>query len=181
METIEKVERLRERANVTYEEAKEALDMANGDLLDAMVILERQGKVPQPGQGSFSTEYDEQRDYIRVRDKVDEAEKSAPSFGHTVRRLVRTAINFIRKTVFIATREDTTIFTVPTIVFVLILFFCWEAVVPIMIFALFFGVRYSFDGSDDTKQANSILNKAGDFAEEVKNEFKNPDDNSGEM
>ena len=45
MEDFEKIEKLRERANVTYEEAKEALNAANGDLLDAMIYLERQGKV----------------------------------------------------------------------------------------------------------------------------------------
>ena len=48
MEMIEKVERLRERADVTYEEAKAALEEASGDLLDAMVILERMGKVRGP-------------------------------------------------------------------------------------------------------------------------------------
>ena len=43
MEMIEKVERLREKADVTYEEAKAALEQSDGDLLDAMVLLERQG------------------------------------------------------------------------------------------------------------------------------------------
>lgn len=40
MEQLEKVEKLRARANVTYEEAKEALEASNWDLLDAMVYLE---------------------------------------------------------------------------------------------------------------------------------------------
>ena len=53
MEMLEKVERLVEKANVSYEEAKAALDEANGDLLDAMVLLERQGKVKRPEQASF--------------------------------------------------------------------------------------------------------------------------------
>ena len=44
MDTFEKVEKLREKANVTFEEAKAALDEANGDLLDAMILLEKQGK-----------------------------------------------------------------------------------------------------------------------------------------
>ena len=48
MEMIEKVERLREKAEVTYEEAKAALEQSDGDLLDAMVLLERQGKGRKP-------------------------------------------------------------------------------------------------------------------------------------
>ena len=171
MEMIEKVERLRERADVTYEEAKAALEEAGGDLLDAMVILERRGKVRGPARSSYSTEYEEQKDYIRVRDKVEQQKKSAPSFKHTVGRLVKTFFSFIRHTVFIVTKEDSIIFTMPTWVLVLILFFFWEAVVPVMVIALFFKVNYSFDGAQNVKRANDILVKAGEFAEDVRNEF----------
>ena len=40
MEQLEKVEKLRQRANVSYEEAKEALEASDWDLLDAMVYLD---------------------------------------------------------------------------------------------------------------------------------------------
>ena len=171
MEMIEKVERLRERADVTYEEAKAALLEADGDLLDAMVILERMGKVRGPARSSYSTEYEEQKDYIRVRDKVEQQKKSAPSFSHTVGRLFRTFFSFIRHTVFLVTKEDDIIFTMPTWVLVLLLLFFWEAIVPVMILALFFKVNYSFDGAQNVKRANDILGKAGEFAQDVRNEF----------
>ena len=48
MDTMEKVEALRKKANISYEEAKNVLEQANGDLLDAMVILERQSKINKP-------------------------------------------------------------------------------------------------------------------------------------
>ena len=49
--TIEKVDKLVERADVSYEVAKEALEAANGDLLDAVILLEREGKLgPEAGQ-----------------------------------------------------------------------------------------------------------------------------------
>lgn len=175
MEMIEKVDRLRERANVTYEEARAALEEAGGDLLDAMVILERMGKVKEPGQGTFSTEYEEQKSYIRVRDKVEEQAKFAPSF----KRGVRDAIHFITNTVFIVTRNENTIFTMPSAVFVLLLLFFWEGVVPVMIIALFFGVRYTFEGTKGAEKANEILGKAGDFAEDMRNEFTKKESTSG--
>ena len=180
MEMIEKVERLRERADVTYEEAKAALEEAGGDLLDAMVILERMGKVSGPARSSYSTEYDEQKDYIRVRDKVEQQKKSAPSFTHTVGRLVKPFFSFIRHTVFIVTKEDSIIFTMPSWVLVLLLFFFWEAIVPVMVIALFFKVNYSFDGAQNVKRANDILGKAGEFAQDVRNEFTANDDVSHE-
>jgi len=40
------VETLREKANVSYEEAKAALEASNWDLLDAIVLLEGEGKIP---------------------------------------------------------------------------------------------------------------------------------------
>ncbi len=173
MEMMEKVERLREKANVTYEEAKAALEQTGGDLLDAMVLLERQGKVKEPAQSTFSTDYEEQTEYVKVRDKVEEQEKSAPSFGRTVGRLFRGFIRFIRNTTFIVTKGEEAVFTMPTIVFVLLLFFFWEILAPVMIIALFFGIRYSFEGEEEAEKANSILNKAGDFAQDVRSEFTN--------
>ena len=106
MEMIEKVERLREKANVSYEEAKEALEQSGGDLLDAIVLLERQGKVKGPAQSTFSTDYEEQTEYIKVRDKVEEQEKSAPSFGRSIGRMIRGFIGFIRNTTFIVTKGE---------------------------------------------------------------------------
>ena len=47
MTNYEMVELLRQKANVSYEEAKAALEAANWDLLDAIVLLEREGKVPE--------------------------------------------------------------------------------------------------------------------------------------
>ena len=45
MNDFEKVELLRQKANVTYEEAKDALKACNGDMLDAMVYLEKSARL----------------------------------------------------------------------------------------------------------------------------------------
>ncbi len=42
MNKLEQIEKLREKANVTYDEAKQAYEAADGDLLEALIILERQ-------------------------------------------------------------------------------------------------------------------------------------------
>src|SRR5699024_11972032 len=76
MEQLEKVEKLRERADVSYEEAKEALEACDWDLLDAMVWLEKRGKVKGPSKESFTTSYEEQDQYVSVKDKVQEQEES---------------------------------------------------------------------------------------------------------
>ena len=48
MDIMEKVEALRAKADISYEAAKNVLEQANGDLLAAMVILERQSKINKP-------------------------------------------------------------------------------------------------------------------------------------
>ena len=46
--TLEMVERLREKASVSYAEAKQALEYSEGNLLDALIYLEEKGNLPIP-------------------------------------------------------------------------------------------------------------------------------------
>ena len=55
MVTLEQVELLRSKADVTYEEARQALEATGGDLLDAVVLLEIQGKVRPPKAAAAAT------------------------------------------------------------------------------------------------------------------------------
>ena len=55
--TFEKVEKLMDVAKVSYEEAKDALTRADGDLLEAVIILEQEGKINN-GTGAYSTNED---------------------------------------------------------------------------------------------------------------------------
>lgn len=52
--TLEKVDLVRKRVNVTYEEAKNALEACNGDVLDAIIYLEKS----EPDKVSISSECD---------------------------------------------------------------------------------------------------------------------------
>ena len=71
MDNLEKVEKLVDKACVTYEEAKAALEQADGDLLDAMIILEKGGKTKAPKQSTYSTQYEEQAQYVSVATQVE--------------------------------------------------------------------------------------------------------------
>ncbi|UQT50304.1 hypothetical protein M5E87_12800 [Flavonifractor plautii] len=52
--TLEQVEQLRAHAAVSYEEARRALEACDGDLLDALILLEREGRIPPGGgRGAF--------------------------------------------------------------------------------------------------------------------------------
>ena len=54
--TIDRVEKLVERADVSYEVAKEALEATDGNMLDAVIALEKDGKLG-PNAGKAKTAY----------------------------------------------------------------------------------------------------------------------------
>lgn len=77
MITLEQVEKLREKANVSYDEAKAALEAANGDMLEALINLEKQGKVVPPEGGGYYRSTGEKND-----SKEDsKASKNLPATG----------------------------------------------------------------------------------------------------
>ena len=53
--TLEQVEHLREKAAVSYGQAKAALEYSGGNLLDALIYLEEQGVIPRPEDTYYST------------------------------------------------------------------------------------------------------------------------------
>ena len=60
MDNLEKVEKIREKTGVSYEEAKAALEATNYDVLDAIIYLEKNGKVKAPEVTSYTTEQAQQ-------------------------------------------------------------------------------------------------------------------------
>ena len=167
MDKFEKVERLRANANVSYEEAAAALDACGGDLLDAMILLEKQGKAAKPDQSVYSTSYSEQTEYIDVPDQVEKQKKEAPSLG----KVVHTVIRFVKDTTFTISHKGEAMFRMPTWIMAILLLMFWKVLLPVGVIVLFFGIRYSFDGSENADAANQVLGKAGDIAEDMKKEF----------
>ena len=172
MDNLEKVEKLRERANVSYEEAKAALEANNWDLLDAMVALEKAGRTSSPGQQNYSTSYDQQTEYIPVVEKVKEQQAHQPRLGKTIGQAVRNFIRICRDNSFCINHKDENIVRIPLLAAVVILLLSWKISIPVMLVALLFGVRYSFEGKDDLEKANAFMESAGAAAESLKEGFR---------
>ena len=64
MDRLNLVEKLRTKTGITYEDAKMVLEINNWDILDAILDLERQGKIKGPSVSIFYTnEYNENYEY----------------------------------------------------------------------------------------------------------------------
>ena len=178
MDNFEKVEKLVEKAGVTYEEAKKALEKADGDLLDAMIILEREGKTEAPRQSSYSTQYEEQAQYVSVATQVENDRKSYTKEEQRRERKekVRSGFDkikdFVTKNYLLIKKNGELLVKLPVWAMILILVFAWHISIIAIIVSLFFGVTYSFKGEADMSVANNVMDKASSAAEKVKEEYE---------
>lgn len=170
MVTLEQVERLREKTNVSFEDAKIALEAVDGDLLNALIYLEKQGKVKPPaGDGFYSSAGSTEEET-----KTD-ANANAPrgeSFGDMMKRFGRFCGKLLHKgntNSLEAEKGDTVVFSMPvTVVLVLTIFLFW-VVVPLFIISLFCGLRYHFRGRDLGRESvNKVMDGASDTVDGIK-------------
>ena len=170
MTNFEMVELLRQKADITYEEAKTALELANWDLLDAMLVLEREGKVSSSG-GSYSTKDEEVRDEGKEKKHCnDEGLRGTLRWlGNALAKLIRIG----NENALVVWHKGKELFSLPVTVCVVLLMCSGGTVLFALAVGLFCGLRYSFRGPNLGKESiNSAMNRAADAAETVKEEIR---------
>ena len=172
-ELLEKVEKIREKTGVSYEEAKAALEACGEDVLDALVYLENQGKIKKPDVSVYTTETEPSEEVKEAARQYEKA--SSETFGDQVKKFMNWLGSLIKKgceNFFIVSKKGEEIITMPVIVIVLLLLFAFWVVLPLMVVGLFFGFRYSFSGSiTKSVDVNMACDKAAEAAETIKQEF----------
>lgn len=182
MEKLEKVEKLVEKTGVTYEDAKAALEACEWDMLDAVIYLEKLGKVKTPQNGTYNSNYEGSTDNS-FNPNMNNAgnntynqnnNRTSGGFGDAMSDLGSWVGKVFRKicdsSLKIDTAEDKS-YDIPMLIFILLGLFAFWVVFPLMIISLFFGFRYSIKGKLDNKTVNDIMGKAADSANNIKNDF----------
>lgn len=148
MTKLEQIEKLRERANVTYDEARAAYEAADGDLLEALIYLERQGKVEPPaGGGSFSTARIERTE--ENEKQQEHTDTGTDSFMKTLERIGKFCaklINRANNTTFEVLKDNESKVKFPVTVLALLVIFAPHITLPLIVIGLFFGYHYRFVG-----------------------------------
>ncbi|MBE5959747.1 MAG: UBA/TS-N domain protein [Lachnospiraceae bacterium] len=177
MENIEKIEKIREKAGVTYEEAKQVLEEANYDLLDAMIILERQGKVKAPQTESYTTKNEE-----NVNTEFESAQRTyqndckKSSVGQLIDKILATCGKLLKASLdssFVVTHKGNEIINVPVLVLIICLI-AFAITVPLLIIGLFCDFRYRIDGVDKVNvnfDINGTLNNVSDTCDNIKKDL----------
>ncbi|MBE5783549.1 MAG: DUF4342 domain-containing protein [Clostridiales bacterium] len=161
MEHYEMVEKLRQKANVSYEEAKAALEKTDWDILDALVLLESEGKVKgEEGAKEYSTQA-KPNAKTRVRVEVEEG-----AFKEGLRKFWKFLCRMFRKgnanSFVVKDKKGEEKISMPITVLVLLLIMCWPISLVVLIVALFMNYRYSFRGPDISAKVNEAMDKAAD-------------------
>jgi len=176
MTELEKAEKLRTKADVSFAEAKEALDYAGGDILDALIYLEKQGKSTIPaGGGFFSGVGAPSEEYQPTYNREQHTQQEGERFGSMMKRFGAFCLNLLNKgnnNYLDAYRGDEHMFSCPVTALVLLVFFFFWITIPLLVVSLFFGFYYQFRGADlGTESVNRVMNGASDMVEEVKKSF----------
>ncbi|MDR1589417.1 MAG: ubiquitin [Oscillospiraceae bacterium] len=177
MISLEQVEKLREKADVTFEEAKDALERNGGDMLDAVIYLEQQGKTIIPPDGGH---YGGAETAGAAGGGGGGDGGSGAEAKHAGASLLRKLGGFLVKLFNLGctnyldvVRNGETILSCPIIVLVVLLIFFFWVVIPVMVVCLFCGFKYRLRGGElGRDDVNSVMDKLSDKAAEAAGEIK---------
>ena len=129
--TLEQIDLIMQRANVSYAEAKEALEQCNGDVVEALLYLEKAERIQPQNQSTASS-----------GDKVT------------------SVINKLNATKFIMKKKERTYVNVPLSVALIAIILCFHVSIIGSVIALILGVRISIIGENDiANKINSTIDE----------------------
>lgn len=189
MDNYQKVEQLVNKTGCSYEEAKAALEACGWDMIDAIISLEREGKIKketaEQKTGPAANAIPEiTAEVISVSSgkssdgdnrtsgngddagKARKADRSARTKSGLWKRFKSMLMN---NSMLMLTGSGKQIFDVPILVPVIALIGFFWATLGLAAIAMLFGFHFRFEGEDLGKtNINNTMDKATDYAEKVK-------------
>ncbi len=179
--TLEQVERLREKSGLSYEEARDLLERCHGDLLDALIELERQGRLRPGGGGTYSTRPGAHpaatptasSDRGRTREERNGAH-SGDAFWEQIREGLRTVGDVLRPSSVLEIWQDGRQLTaVPLLILLLAVMFAFWITLPLLLIGLVAGCRYRLASPHvNLEVLNGALGAVSDTVEDWKESFR---------
>lgn len=162
MITIEQVEKVVKHTGVSYQEAKEALEVTEGNVLDAILNIEKK-KGAQQASSTESTKSNESYSQPSNNESVDR-------FFAWVKKLLNQSLANKLEIV----KDQSVVLSLPVLVFVILVLFLFWVTLPLLIIGLFFGYGYRFSGPDLEKtKVNSAVKMASEATIKAKDAVVN--------
>ncbi|MCI6582501.1 MAG: DUF4342 domain-containing protein [Oscillospiraceae bacterium] len=159
MNNVEMIEKLMEKADVTYEEAKGVLESLNWNLLDALIALEKEGKMKKPEQTGYSTKQEIPEDFTSAA-----SEKKGNSFIEMVKSALRWTGKVICKgmdnKLCIIGKNGKMIMEIPLTILAVLMIPAFWLIIICLVIALFNGCQFKMTGPDlGTDKVNNVMDK----------------------
>ena len=182
------IRKLMEKADITSEEAVEVLERSGWDLLDAIIDLERRGKlrgsksetiidvVPVENHKNTYNEEEANKQQYKTKADTEKNEEHCGGIGELIGRMFKFIGKLIKKgnnNFFDAKKENEKPIRIPlTIAVVFIVFLSIPSIILLLI-GLFSGYKYSISGPDiKCDGVNDIFEEVSKSADNIKRDFK---------
>ena len=172
--TLEQVERLREKAHVSYALAKEALEYSGGNLLDALIYLEEKGAVPREEGAYYSTRNEtppppSPAEPVPAQIPVKAKKRAAPSGrGGGGKRFFTALRRWLIDNELEVWRHNQPVTALPVLILLLLLCCAPWVTIPVLLLGLFLGFRYRFSGPDlERDDLNGVMGSVADTAADL--------------
>ncbi|MDD2213982.1 MAG: DUF4342 domain-containing protein [Oscillospiraceae bacterium] len=193
---LEQVEKLVQKTGVSYEEARQVLTETNGDMLDAVILLERRGQLKPPAGAPQADGFKSDGSHAGAeaeaaaggaRHKEETYQDRGPGFGEWVSRFFKGLGELIHRgniNSLAVSRNGEEVLKLPVTVLVLLLIFAFWLTLPLIIIGLLLGFRFHFYGPDfgrtsvneamdkaaqaSQKAAENVKQAAGQFVQDLK-------------
>ncbi|MDZ4936476.1 ubiquitin [Clostridium perfringens] len=179
MERLKLVDKLKNKANISYEEAKDVLEKSNWDMLEAMLYLEAHGKVEKPSLSIFYTNeskesYNENGEEVNLKEDTNENNFENKNSFEGVFEAICKAIDTCNNIFIEIIRNSRVILKIPFTVLIVLLFFAFWIVIPLMIIGLFFNMEFLVSSKKiDVDKINKVFKETSKVVKDVKGKFTN--------
>ncbi len=139
------VERLHAKAGISYADAKDALERSGWDMLEALVLLENEGKIDP--LTAFATSSDNSDSYEKVTatasKKENNFQETMGKIGDQIKNLFTDSIT----TYFVVMRHGKEILRLQVLIALVLCLCLWEGVLIALVVGLICDCRYTIDSA----------------------------------
>lgn len=164
--TLEQIDSLRARANVSYAEAKEALEKAGGNMIDAIISLETENKTVYD---RIKKEKAKERTYEKQQQRKEQVKANADDFANQVKSVFES----LNETRVVMYNSDRVVLDISLTITLIAAIFAFPVTLAILIIGMVTGHKYKIvrkDNKGDT--VNSVLDKASEVSQNVAETLK---------
>jgi len=169
MTRLEMVEKIREKTGVTYEEAREALEKANWDMLDAVVAIEKEHPAKDAGANANEAKT-ENINEEPVREKASGHARSG-EVGDKIAGVLKWIGALIKKgenSHLEVVRKEETVMELSMVILILLFLVNWWIPAILIVVGLFTGYKFRVSGKGAAGRiVNSVSEKASAAADEI--------------